>query len=208
MSIHTELGTESESTVRQGIDVEQYKQFVEFVRENPGAVRGELTVVGEYEGTAYHSSFHLGRYRMGGGEAGTQRDYTPHFGVPWEFEEAAGHVDPVDRMESLEVALGALTTCIDSTIAQAALLDGLDVENVRTTVQLPIDLQVLLGIKSTEQRDTLVGDLSIIIEIEGESLDTSDRERLAKMVNRSPVYALITLSHRTEPIIHVVTEAE
>ena len=208
MTLHTDPGNEVEPTVKHGLDVNRYEQFIEFASRNPDTVRGELAVIGEYEGTAYHSSFHLGRYEMGGEEAGTQRDYTLHIGVPREFEEAIGHVDPVDRMESLEVALGALTTCIDSTIAQAALLEGHDIDHIRTTVRLPIDLRVLLGIESTDQRDTLVGDLSIDIEVEGGGLDVSDREHLVQMVNRSPVYALVTLAHPTEPTVRIVSEAE
>ena len=133
----SEATTETESTVERGLDVEQYRAFIEFVRENPDAARGELRAVGEYEGTAYHTATHFGPFVMGGEEGGSSRDYTLHVGVPGEFEANVGFVEPVDRMESVEVALGALTTCITNTISRAALVEGIDVEHVATSVSVP-----------------------------------------------------------------------
>jgi hypothetical protein len=140
---------------------------------------------------------------MGGEEGGASRDYTLHVGVPGEFEANVGFVEPVDRMESVEVALGALTTCITNTISQAALVEGIDVEHITTSVSVPIDLRVFLGVLPTEERETIIGTPEIDIEIEGRGLGKADRERLAAMVDRSPMYALVTLAHPTEPTVTV-----
>lgn len=138
--VFEESDISDESAVEQGLDVQAYREFVEFAQENPEMVRTELRAVGEYEGTAYHTATHFGPFTMGGEPAGEPRDYTLEIGVPAEFEESVGFVDPVDRMESVEVALGALTTCITNTISQAALLEGLEVEHITTSVSLPLDL--------------------------------------------------------------------
>lgn len=203
MAVESNTERGSTSAIEHGIDVETYRQFVEFARENPGAVEGKLRAVGEYEGTAYHSAAHLGRYRMGGEESGAQRDYTLHIGVPWEFEEATGFLEPVDRMESVEVALGALATCVTNTISQAALLAGLDVEHIRTSVSAPIDLRVLLGIVPAEERETVFGTPRIDVDVDGATLTRAERDRLASMVDRSPMYALVTLAHPVEPTVTV-----
>jgi len=193
-------------TVKQGLDVDRYRQFVEFARENPDAVKGELRAVGEYEGTAYHTATHIGSYTMGGEEAGLDRDYTLHIGVPQEFEERTGFERPVDRMESVEVVLGALTTCVSNTLSQGALMDDIDVDRITTSVSVPIDLGVLLGVRPTEEREHLVGEPSVEVVVHGEDLTDADEERLAAMIDRSPVYALVTLPHPTTPTVTVARD--
>jgi hypothetical protein len=163
--------------------------------------------VGEYEGTAYHTATHFGPFAMGGEEGGSSRDDTLHIGVPGDFETSAGFVQPVDRMESVEVALGALTTCITNTISQAALVEGFDVEHITTSVSVPIDLRVLLGILPAEERGTLIGRPEIDVEIAGPGLSDVDRERLTGMVYQSPMYSLVTLAHPTEPTVTVTQAA-
>ena len=197
----SEATPRTESAVEQGLDVEQYRAFIEAVRENPGMVEGELRAVGEYEGTAYHTEARFGPYEMGGEESGASRDYRLHVGVPGEFEATVGFVDPVDRMESVEVALGALTTCITNTISQAALVEGIDVEQITTSVSVPVDLRVLLGVLPATERETVIGQPTIDIEVEGHGLTEADRDRLVAMVDLSPMYALVTLAHPTEPTL-------
>lgn len=191
-------------TIKHGVNVEQYGEFVDHATENPEDVMFELGARGVYEGRAFHTLSKVDGYSLGGEEIRREtREYTFPLGAHKEVEEAAGFVDPTDRAEPIEVALAALTGCINAAVTVAALEAGIDFEDLETTVELDFDPRVLLGIHDADRSDETYDDIEIDIEVSGTGLTEADAETLRKGALRSPVFNLMALSHEMSPEVRL-----
>lgn len=194
---------ERKETIRQGIDVGALGAFLEYAEENPADVQFGLGATGVYEGRAIHTKATTGPYALGGEEIDRiAREYTHHFGGHREVEEAVGFVDPTDRPEVIETALAALTGCINAAVSMSALVRGIELDELETTVHIEWDPFVFLHLEDVEGEDgpvDMFGDLEVEIVVSGEGLDTDDVQYLEESVGRSAVYNLVTLAHRCEP---------
>jgi len=187
-----------------GIDVAAHEEFLTYAEENPEAVQFVLSAVGTDEGRVLHTRSQTQSYTLGGQEYDRiARGYTHHFGGHKEVEEAVGFVDPTDREEAIEVALAALTACINGSISLSAVQAGVDIGELETTVTVDFDPSVFLGLAEPRDADgtptNMYGDLRIDIQVSGEDLDDDILDRVGEWVNRSPVYNLMALGHGGTP---------
>ncbi|MFB6165350.1 MAG: OsmC family protein [Haloarculaceae archaeon] len=203
----TESHPEVESTVKHGVDVEALAAFLEFAEANPEAVQFGLEATGEYEGRAIHTKATTGPYTLGGERIDrAAREYTYHLGGHREVEDAVGFVDPTDREEVIELALAALSGCINAAVSMSALLRGIDLEGLETTVRIDWDPFVFLGLADVHGADgdpvDMFGDLEVEIVVDGD-LDEADRQYLEESVGRSAIFNLVTLSHESRPTVRL-----
>ena len=187
-----------------GIDTAAHEEFLTYAEENPEAVQFVLSAVGTDEGRVLHTRSQTQSYMLGGQEFDrVARGYTHHFGGHKEVEEAVGFVDPTDREEAIEVALAALTACINGSISLSAVQAGVDIDELQTTVSVEFDPSVFLGLEAPRDADgtptDMYGDLRIDIRIAGEDLDDDVLDRVGEWVSRSPVYNLMALGHEAAP---------
>ena len=185
-----------------------HEEFLAFAEENPDAVQFVLSAVGTDEGRVLHTRSKTQSYSLGGQEIDrVGREYTQHFGGHREVEEAVGFVDPTDREEAIEVALAALTGCINGSISLSAVQSGVDIDELETTVTVDFDPSVFLGIKETTEAGgpptDMYGDLQIDIRVSGEDLDDETLDQIRGWASRSPVYNLMTLGHEASPQVSV-----
>lgn len=193
-----------ETQPAHGIDMAAHEEFLAFAEENPEAVQFELSAVGTDEGRVLHTRAKTQSYSLGGEEHDrVAREYTHHFGGHQEVEAAVGFVDPTDREEAIEVALAALTGCINGSISLSAAQAGVDIDELETTVTVDFDPSVFLGLEETQDgngaRTDMYGDLQIDIQVNGEDLDDATLTQIQEWVSRSPVYNLMSLGHETTP---------
>ncbi|WP_439028197.1 OsmC family protein [Haloarchaeobius sp. DT45] len=188
-----------------GIDRAAHDSFVDWVEEHPAEATIEFSATGTTEDVAVHTESTIGEFVMGDETKGTDRNYTMAVGLPAEVEEAMGYTDPMDRCEAVELALAGLTACINGTIQLNAMREGIAVEDVTTTVSIPFDPRVLLGVHDTDRAGEMLGDLDIEVQVTGSNLSEADIERIETFPQRSPVFNLLTRSHPTEPTVHVST---
>ena len=181
------------STIAKGIDLAKLNQVVEDIRANPSHGRIEFRAVGQSEEMIYHSTARVGPFMAGGQELGQTRQYVLHVGLPAELQSDAQH--PVDRIEPVELALAGLSDCVIGTVAVHALVNGIQVDHVATTIRAPLNLQVFMGIGGLDQRDQIFGSISIEVEIEGPNLTEPQRRFLSEQIKRSPVFNLVALAH-------------
>lgn len=189
--------------VSHGVNVADHQAFVQWVEENPDAAMVEFQATGVAEDVVNRTTATIGEWGMGGKEMGETREHTFTLGLPPELEEAMGFVDPGDRYEAVEVAFAGLTACINGTIAINALREGIEIDDVTTTVRAPVDVRVLLGIHDVDQADAVFGPLDIDVDVTGPNLSADDVAKVQQFHKRSPVYTLMTLAHPNEPTVTV-----
>lgn len=161
--------TQPKETVKQGVDLEEFHEFVEYATDNPEEVQFELGARGLYEGRLFHSLAKLDAYSLGGEEIEREtREYTIPMGAWKEVEEATGFIDPTDRMEPIEVSLAALTACVNVAVGVTALANEIDLENLETTVRLDFDPRVIFMIHDVDQSDETFDDIRVEIAVSGE----------------------------------------
>jgi uncharacterized OsmC-like protein len=195
--------TETEA-VTQGIDIEKFHEFAEYAAENPDDIQMELGARATYEGRLFHSLAKIDRYALGGAEIHREtREYTLPLGAWKEVEQAAGFVDPTDRMEPIEVAIAALAGCLNVAVGVTALANDIDLDGLETTVRLDFDPRVVLMIHDVDRSEETFDGIGVEIAVRGENLSGEDADVLAAGAKRSPVWNLMNFAHDMEPIVSV-----
>jgi uncharacterized OsmC-like protein len=196
--------THESETVKQGVDLEAFHEFVEHATANPEEVQMELGARAPYEGRLFHSLAKVDEYTLGGEDIEREtREYTLPLGAWREMEEASGFIDPTDRMEPIEVALAALSGCLNVAVGVTALANDIELEDLETNVRLDFDPRVVLMINDIEDSENTFDDIRVEISVSGEDLSEEDAEVLAEGAKRSPVWNLMHLSHEMEPVVDV-----
>jgi uncharacterized OsmC-like protein len=201
--------TQPTETVTQGIDLEKFHEFVEHATANPDEIQMELGARAPYEGRLFHSLARVDEYTLGGETIDREtREYTLPMGAWKEMEAAAGFVDPTDRMEPIEVALAALSGCLNVAVGVTALANDIELDDLETTVRLDFDPRVVLMIHDAERAEESFDDIRLEIEVSGEDLSEEDAETLAAGAKRSPVWGLMHFAHEMEPVVNVTPTPE
>ncbi|WP_137286662.1 OsmC family protein [Halorussus salinisoli] len=191
-------------TIKHGVDLEQYPNFIEQATESPEDVMLGLGARGVAEGRAMHTLAKLDAYSYGGDEIRREtRQYTFPLGAFKEVEADAGFVDPADRPEPVEVALAALTGCINATLGIVAMENEIELDDLATEVDVTLDPRVFFGIRDADHSDETYDDFTIDIEVSGPDLTEEDAETLREGVRRSPVFNLFSLSHEMSPEVRM-----
>ncbi|WP_435360117.1 OsmC family protein [Haloarchaeobius sp. DFWS5] len=197
--------TEEKTHVEHGIDLPAHMAFIDWVEDHPAEATVEFKATGTTSTVAGHTESTVGEFVMGDQPKGTDREHTIEFGLPAELEEAMGFTEVSDHCEAVEAALAGLTACINGTIEYNAIREGIAVEDVTTTVAVPVDTRVLLGIHDVDRADEMLGDLSIEVQVTGTDLTEAEIDRIKTFPQRSPVFNLLTRAHPSEPAVHVAT---
>lgn len=198
---------ESSTVARQGVDIEAFQQFREFATTHPEEVQFVLEANGSYEGRVAHTRAATGPYTLGGERIHRQaRQYVYHMGAHKEVEAALGFTEPTDREEPSEVALAALTACINTAVSASAVARGIELSRLETRVTVEWDPFVFLHLREADENGDLVNQfegMKVEIVVEGDDLTEDDRVYLRSSVRRSAVYNLFTLGHRNAPVLEV-----
>lgn len=195
--------TEPTESVTQGVDLEKFHEFVEHATANPEDVQMELGARAPYEGRLFHSLAKVDEFTLGGESIKREtREYTLPLGAWREMEEASGFVDPTDRMEPIEVALAALTGCLNVAVGVTAVANGIELDDLETTVRLDFDPRVVLMIHDVDRSEEAFDDIRVEIEVSGD-LSEEEADILAAGAKRSPVWGLMHFAHEMEPVVNV-----
>lgn len=193
-------------SIEHGVDLEQFAAFAEHAGENPDEIQFELGARAAYEGRAGHSLAKVDEFALGGETVERPtREYTFPLGAWKEVEEAAGFVGPTDRPEPVEVALAALTGCLNVAVSFTALHEGIDLEGIDTEVSLDFDPRIVLFLDDVENSEWTFENVEIDIAVTGDDLTEEDRELLEAGARRSPVWNLMRLGHEMEPRVELGT---
>ncbi len=178
-----------ERKVVHGVDLEKLDAFRNSLKENP--VRLGLQAQAHWEGVCGRSLVYIGPYELGGQKIDRlTRQYTVSYGAWKEVEAAVGIEGPTDRMEPVEMALGAIASCLAVAISFNAAREGIKIDDLEVTVKAEVDPSVLFAIKEPEEHTSCVPQLQYEIKVQG---DLSDRDlaRIKRLAEHSPVHGLV-----------------
>ena len=182
--------------VRHGVDVTALGKFGDFLNENPDKGILTLGTTATYEGTIGRSMVHIGPYSLDDQEIDrATRQYTIPFGAWKEVEELAGFTGPTDRMEPVEIALGALAACLIVGVSFNALVQGISLDKIETSVEAEVDPRVLFGLNSLAEAPSCLKTVRAEVKVSGDVKD-EDLARLREMAERSPVHTLMSAPNR------------
>lgn len=197
----------AQSTIKHGVDLEQYGRFIEHATDHPADVELGLGAKGIAEGRPMHTLAKIDGYDLGGEPIRREtREYSFQLGAFKEVETEAGFVEPSDRPEPVEVAMAALTGCINATLDVVALENGIELDALETSVSVDLDPRVFFGILDVDHADEMYDDFTIDVAVSGADLSEEDAEILREGARRSPVFNLIAGSHDLSPKVRLADE--
>ena len=179
-----------------GMDLDKLEAFRSALKDSP-VILG-LKARGVWEGHSGRSTIHIGPYELGGEKIDREtRHYTIPYGAWREVEEAIGFVGPTDRVEPVEMALGAVAACLCNSIALNAPRNGINLEGLEITVHTDIDPSVLFEVKGPESHTSCMPKITTEVKVKG---DISDEQlkTIERLVHYSPVHGMVEYSNTVE----------
>ena len=179
-----------------GMDLDKLEAFRSAIKESP-IVLG-LHAKGIWEGHSGRSTIHIGPYELGGDHIDREtRHYTIPYGAWREVEEAIGFEGPTDRVEPVEMALGAIAACLVNSIALNAPRNGINLEGLEVNVHTDIDPSVLFEVKGPESHTSCMPKIVSEVKVKGDISD-DQLEEIKRLVSYSPVHGMIEYANTVE----------
>lgn len=180
----------------KGMDLQKLEAFRNALEENP--VQLGLEVRGIWEGHSGRSTVHIGPYELGGQRI--ERD-TRHYTIPYgawrEVEEAIGFEGPTDRVEPVEMALGAMAACLTNSIALNAPRHGIDLDDMEIEVRTEVDPSVLFEVKGPESHTSCMPKITTEVKVKGD-LTNDQIQTIRRLVDYSPVHGMVAEANTIE----------
>ena len=179
-----------------GMDLNKLEAFRSAIKESP-VVLG-LEARGIWEGHSGRSTIHIGPFELGGERIDREtRHYTIPYGAWREVEEAIGFEGPTDRVEPVEMALGAVAACLVNSIALNAPRNGINLEGLEVNVRTDIDPSVLFEVKGTESHTSCMPKIVSEVKVKGDISD-EQLEKIKQLVSYSPVHGMVEYANTVE----------
>ncbi|MDA9981793.1 OsmC family protein [Gammaproteobacteria bacterium] len=179
-----------------GMDLDKLEAFRSALKESP-VVLG-LEARGIWEGHSGRSTIHIGPYELGGERIDREtRHYTIPYGAWREVEEAIGFEGPTDRVEPVEMALGAVAACLCNSIALNAPRNGINLEGLEVNVRTDIDPSVLFEVKGPESHTSCMPKIVSEVKVKGDISD-DQLDTIKRLVSYSPVHGMIEYANTVE----------
>lgn len=179
-----------------GMDLEKLEDFRSAIKESP-VVLG-LDAKGIWEGHSGRSTIHIGPYELGGERIDREtRHYTIPYGAWREVEEAIGFEGPTDRVEPVEMALGAIAACLCNSIALNAPRHGINLEGLEVNVHTDIDPSVLFEVKGPDSHTSCMPKIVSDVKVKGDISD-DQLEEIKQLVSYSPVHGMVEYANTVE----------
>jgi uncharacterized OsmC-like protein len=172
-----------------GMDLEKLEAFRQALAEEPVILGLEARSV--WEGHSGRNTVHMGPYSLGGERIDRDtRHYTMAYGAWKEVEEALGFEGPTDRVEPVEMALGAVAACVANAIGLNAPRNGIVLEEMDVLVKADVDPSVLLEVKGPKDHTTCIPRITCEVKVKGD-LSDDQLETIQRLAAHSPVHGMV-----------------
>ncbi len=179
-----------------GMDLDKLEAFRSAIKENPIVLGLDARSV--WEGHSGRSTVHIGPYKLGGQQIDREtRHYTIPYGAWREVEEAIGFVGPTDRVEPVEMALGAVAACLCNSIALNAPRNGINLDEMEINVHTDVDPSVLFEVKGPESHTSCMPKVVTEVKVKGNITD-EQLEAIKRLVHYSPVHGMVEYANTVE----------
>lgn len=85
-----------------------------------------------------------------------------------------------------------LAACLNVAVSANALTEGIELDDLKTTVNTSVDPTVLFGVQDVEEAEACLKGVQGNIEVQGEGLTEEDLERIHEISRRSPLHTLVS----------------
>ena len=179
-----------------GMDLGKLEAFRAALKESPITLGLEAKAV--WEGHSGRSTVHIGPYDLGDQHIDrSTRHYTFPYGAWREVEDAVGFVGPTDRVEPIEMALGAVGACLTNSIALNAPRHGITLEGLEVKVRANIDPSVLFEVRDPDSHTSCMPMISTEVTVKGNITD-EQLDTIKRLVRYSPVHGMVEYANQTE----------
>lgn len=191
----------SNNGIVNGVDTAKLEEFRKSLDKDPVSLGLEAKAV--WDGEMGRSTVHIGPFSLNNDRIDRPtRQYTVSYGAWREVEEAIGAIGPTDREEPVEMALGAMASCIVNAITFNAYRHGIDLDDIQVSVSTDVDPSVLFEMKGPESHNACMQNLRADIKVKGDNLTPEKLETIKRLAELSPVDGLISQANK---INHTVT---
>lgn len=179
-----------------GMDLGKLEAFRAALKDSPVTLGLEANAI--WEGHSGRSTVHIGPYDLGDQHIDRDtRHYTFPYGAWREVEDAIGFVGPTDRVEPVEMALGAVGACLTNSIALNAPRHGINLDGMEVKVRANIDPSVLFEVKGPEDHTSCMPKITTEVTVKGEITD-AQIETIKRLARYSPVHGMVEYANQTE----------
>jgi uncharacterized OsmC-like protein len=180
----------SDSQYTDGMDMEKLTAFRQALEESPVTLGLEARSV--WEGHSGRNTTHIGPYRLGDEQIDRDtRRYTFQYGAWKEVEAAMGCEGPTDRVEPVEMVLGAVGACLSNSIGLNAARHGIKLDSMEITVSTDIDPSVLFEIKGPDAHSSCMPRVNCDVKVKGD-LSDEQLETIHRLIAYSPVHGMVS----------------
>jgi uncharacterized OsmC-like protein len=181
-----------QKAVVQGINSQQLETFNKEYSVSPGKFILGLQAKTTWEGRGLGNLGKIGPWSLGGQPiVKPTRDFSVQMGSWKEVGDAIGVEGADDRIEPVEAALLALSSCVTEAIALNCARTGVPLQGLEVTAKVDVDPGPIVGVKDPSDWNTSLKTIQVDVTARG-NLSERDRKLVEEGATRSPVHHIFS----------------
>jgi uncharacterized OsmC-like protein len=183
--------TAKEKTV-QGINPQQLEAFNKQYAAAPDKFTLGLQAKATWEGQGLGNLGKIGQWSLGGQPmVKPTRDFSVQMGSWKEVGDAIGVEGADDRIEPVEAALLALSSCVTEAITLNCARTGVPLKGLEVTARVDVDPGPIVGVKDPSDWNETLKTIQVNVTARG-NLSERDRKLVEEGATRSPVHHIFS----------------
>jgi uncharacterized OsmC-like protein len=171
-----------------GIDARQIEAFGKEYEKSPKSFTLGLEARSIWEGRGLGNLGKVGPWKLGtSAMKRPSRDFSVQLGSWREVGDAIGVEGADDRLEPVEAALMALSSCVAEAITLNCARTGVDLQGLEVKANLDVDPGPIVGSKEPEEWDTSLRSVKLDVTATGK-FSQRDKTMVEEGASRSPVH--------------------
>ncbi|MBI3895489.1 MAG: OsmC family protein [Acidobacteria bacterium] len=184
--------TVAEATIVKGIDARQLESFNKQYTASPEKFVLGLQAKTMWEGRGLGNLGKVGPWTLGGQPiVKPTRDFSVQLGSWKEVGDAIGVEGADDRIEPVEAALLALSSCVTEAITLNCARTGVPLEGLEVTANMDVDPGPIIGVKDPSDWKNSLKEIRVNVTARGK-LSERDRKMVEEGATRSPVHHIFS----------------
>jgi uncharacterized OsmC-like protein len=172
----------------QGIDARQIESFTKEYNKSPKSFSLGLEARSIWEGRGLGNLAKVGPWKLGtSAMKKPSRDFSVQLGSWQEVGDALGVEGADDRIEPVETALMALSSCVTEAITLNCARTGVDLQALEVKANLDVDPGPIVGAKEPEDWKNNLKSVKLDVTARGK-FSQRDKTMVEEGATRSPVH--------------------
>lgn len=175
-----------------GIDARQIEAFTKEYKKSPKSFTLGLGARAIWEGRGLGNLGKVGPWKLGPQTVSKpSRDFSVQLGSWQEVGDALGVEGADDRIEPVETALVALSSCVTEAITLNCARTGVNLEGLEVKADLEVDPGPIVGAKEPKDWDRTMKSVKVEVKAHGK-LSSQDKKMVEEGAHRSPVHHIFS----------------